>query len=64
MNEAQIVRWDADSQGARFRLWIDDEHGSHVAVAEFQASRAEVLAWLNAIERANNKEAQDRLFDA
>lgn len=64
MNEAKVVRWEADTIGVRLRLWIDDEDGHHVCVAEMGIEEEAMIAWARAIVHEQNRGAQYMLrFD-
>jgi len=34
MNQGTIVRADAEENGLRLRIWVDDEAGKHLTVTE------------------------------
>lgn len=58
MNKAEIVRWEADTIGVRLRLWVDDEDGHHVCVAEMGIEDTALIAFARAITAEQNRGAQ------
>jgi len=58
MNTTQVVRFDATPHGVTLRLWIDDEHGRHVAVSELDLGEKTLLAYGRAVGEAQNRAEQ------
>lgn len=64
MNRMSIVRFEADTIGVQLRVWIDDENGQHVCVAEGAVEEETLIAWARAIAHEQNRAAQYMLrFD-
>ena len=64
MNRGTVVRMDADVAGATLRVWVDDEAGHHLTVAEISLSVVQVASLAVEIERAQQKSEQYQLaFD-
>lgn len=64
MNRGQIVRADASEHGIRLRLWIDDETGHHLAVAETLISDVAIAAYAREVVAEQQRGAQYALgFD-
>jgi hypothetical protein len=61
MNQATVVRVDVDASGAKIRLWIDDENGRHVTVAELVLGRKALRAWAVESDDLDYNEGQQRL---
>lgn len=64
MNRAKIVRADADAAGVMLRLWVEDQDGNHLAVAEMGIDEGTMITWARAITHEQNRAAQYMLrFD-
>lgn len=64
MNVAQIVRVEADPMGVNLRLWIDDERGQHLAVAEMRLPALSLARLVVAVEDEQERANQPELpFD-
>lgn len=64
MNHGTIVRMDADERGATLRLWVDDEAGHHLTVAECRLTALQIGHLCVAIEREQERTDQYQLtFD-
>lgn len=61
-NIAQIVKTEIAHGSARFRLWVDDEAGHHLAVCELEIPWARLLVLAVEAERVREQEAQRTLF--
>ena len=66
MNQGMIVRVEVDTEGVMLRLWIDDETGRHLAVAEVAIAPQDLYGWVGAYEEANYAayQAEEAMFDA
>jgi len=63
-NHAKVVRAETDEHGARLRLWIEDDDGRHVAVAEMGIEESAMILWAREIAAEQNRSAQYMLgFD-
>lgn len=62
-NQAHIMKWETAKGIARFRLWIDDERGEHLAVAELEVTWARLLAMAIECQRVAEREAQLPLWE-
>jgi hypothetical protein len=61
MNTGQVVRAEADETGIRLRVWIDDDRGQHVAVAELRLGVKTLAAWHREVTDKRNEAAQLQL---
>jgi len=61
MNRAHAIRTDATEHGLKIRLWIDDEEGRHLTVAELEIPGGYLVGWLRAVDREATKAAQYQL---
>lgn len=64
MNQATVVKVEAQHDGLRVRLWVDDERGHHLAVCE-TFIRASVLAtwWVQVREEQDRYQQPPLDFD-
>lgn len=64
MNQATIVKVQAEADKIRLRIWVDDERGHHLAVAETTVPATAVALWWCEIRERQDAEAQHPLpFD-
>ena len=61
VNEAQVVRLEMSHEGARVKLWIDDERGEHLAVAMLSISAPILESWLAALRIEQDHRDQQTL---
>lgn len=64
MNTARVVKVEATHEALKMRLWIDDEKGQHLAVAEVSVPAATVATWWLEIRQEQDQYQQPPLdFD-
>jgi hypothetical protein len=64
MNRAQVVRADPTAKGVKLRIWVDDEQGHHLTVAECELSALLVANIVVGIEKEQEQADQYQLaFD-
>lgn len=64
MNQATIIKVEADARGLRLRIWVDDERGHHLAVAEAEVPATHLAMWWVQVRAAQDADAQQPLpFD-
>lgn len=61
-NEAHIVKWQTDGETASLRLWVDDERGQHLCVAELHIPALRMLVMAMEVERVRQEAAQQTLW--
>lgn len=62
MNQATIVKVQTDPTGVNLRLWVDDERGQHLAVAEVRVPATHLAMWWVEVRQAQDDAAQDPLW--
>jgi hypothetical protein len=59
---ATVVKAETSEEGISLRLWVDDERGRHLAVAEMDLSMSYLTALVRTVKEDLARKAQSALF--
>lgn len=62
MNQATIVKVQVEADKVLLRLWVDDEAGRHLCVAETSFTDKVLANWWVEMRRCQDDAAQDPLW--